>query len=151
MQNYLRIEDIEEILSKIEYRDWTFTVHIDKGYGHLYLQLHFPSEDSYSGEPSIVNSRKWLLSNFMTKSEVVQTALKAVLTSVEHEARENFRYQNKAIFGPHFDVDALVEFSRYKDNLDMRTGEWVNRTLLGSGASGHSDSGPTPTTVPSSV
>nr|WP_315206420.1 hypothetical protein [uncultured Albidiferax sp.] len=44
----------------------------------------------------------------MTPSEVVQTALKCVLTSLEHEARENFKYKGAPIFGPHFDVDDLA-------------------------------------------
>ena len=47
------------------------------------------------------------MSHEATRSEVVQTALKCVLTSVEHEARESFTYRGRAIFGPHLDVDVL--------------------------------------------
>ena len=53
----------------------------------------------------------------MTPSELVQTALKCVLTSLEHEAREHFTYRGAAIFGPHFDVEALV---RIADRRDVR-------------------------------
>jgi hypothetical protein len=62
-------------------------------------------------------TRKWRLSYNMTKSEVVQTALKCSLTSAEHEAREGFLWCKKAIFGPHLDVDALW---RIADSLDVR-------------------------------
>lgn len=51
----------------------------------------------------------WLLSPFMTPGEVVRTALLAVLTAEEHEARERFRFRGKAVFGPHLDVEALRE------------------------------------------
>lgn len=51
----------------------------------------------------------------MTRSEVVQTALKAVLAAVEHEAREFFTYNGRAIFGPHYDVDALWKIANQTD------------------------------------
>jgi len=64
-------------------------------------------------------SRKWRLSTYMTKSELVQTALKAVLTAEEHEARETFHYKGEAIFGPHFDIEELVRIAQEK-RLDTR-------------------------------
>jgi hypothetical protein len=39
----------------------------------------------------------------------VRTALKAVLTAEEHEARERFLFRGRAIFGPNIDVDGLRE------------------------------------------
>jgi hypothetical protein len=33
---------------------------------------------------------------------------------MEHRTREHFRYRGAAVFGPHFDVDALVELCRSK-------------------------------------
>ena len=62
-------------------------------------------------------TRKWRLSRHMTCSEVVQTAFKCVLTAAEHEVREAFKYKNKAIFGPHFDVEALHSIC---DQLEVR-------------------------------
>lgn len=53
--------------------------------------------------------RKWRLSPHMTDGEVIQTALMATLACAEHEHRERFTYKGKAIFGPHFDVEKLVE------------------------------------------
>lgn len=58
-----------------------------------------------------------MLSPNMTKSELVQTAMKAVLAAEEHEAREHFRYRGKCIFGPHIDVDGLLAVC---DDLDAR-------------------------------
>lgn len=55
----------------------------------------------------------------MTKSEFVRTCFLAVLQAVEHETRENFRYRGKAVFGPHIDVDALVEASKFLDKREQ--------------------------------
>lgn len=65
-------------------------------------------------------TRKWYLSPHMTKSELVLTAFKLVLTSEEHEIREAFKYRGKAILGPHFDVDALHSIAGKRSNLDFR-------------------------------
>lgn len=54
---------------------------------------------------------KWYISTYATKSEVIQTALKATLACLEHEAREKFTYRGVAIFGPHFNVDVLHEMA----------------------------------------
>jgi hypothetical protein len=61
--------------------------------------------------PKIGSGRKWRLSAWMTKSEVVQTAFMAYLAWMEHEVRESFKYKGEAIFSPHYDVDALVKLS----------------------------------------
>ena len=119
----LSTETILQTLDDITFRDWNINLRYDVG--RPYLQVSFMEEDIETGEISQQRGRKWFLSFHMTKSEIVSTALKAVLTAVEHEAREQFRYKGRMIFGPHFDVDALVEFSRLKENLDMRTGAWV--------------------------
>lgn len=73
-----------------------------------YLQIEAEDTCASSGLPTVWRSRKWLLSPHMTTSELVQTAFKAVLTAVEHEARERFRYRGRTVFCPHFDVEALV-------------------------------------------
>ncbi len=74
----------------------------------LWLLVAIETGDADTGLSGTQRSRKWRLSEHMTRSEVVQTALKAVLTAVEHEAREKFLYRGRAIFGPHFDVDELA-------------------------------------------
>ena len=71
--------------------------------------------DIVSGEPAQQHTRKWLLSEHMTRSEIVATCLKCVLTSEEHEAREDFLYKGQRIFGPHLDVEALLDLSQRTD------------------------------------
>jgi hypothetical protein len=74
----------------------------------MFLRAQFTAKDIVTGEPAVQHTRKWLLSEHMTRSEIVATALKCVLTSEEHEAREDFTYRGQRIFGPHFDVEYLV-------------------------------------------
>lgn len=127
-QRPMLYEDMEEILRLVRYRNWQVRVEMD-GDG-FYLQWFWyasePEDDSRRWDdvllgipvPQVMKkqtSRKWRLSEYMTKSELVQTALKAVLTAEEHEARESFRYRGKAIFGPHFDVDTLFAIADEKD------------------------------------
>jgi hypothetical protein len=53
--------------------------------------------------------------------EIVQTALKCVLTSAEHRVRESFTYGGKRCYGPHFHVNALAAIA--ESALDRRTAE----------------------------
>lgn len=100
-------DQIKSILFNIEYKDWLFNTG-KQGNGY-YIQVAF-TEDGKDW-----TGRKWYISTHATKSEVVQTALKAVLTAEEHESREKFLYYGKAIFGPHFSVDALLSIAEVQD------------------------------------
>lgn len=95
------------VVGELIYKDWSFF--IGRKDNVLYLQIRFLAPDNGSDKPSlqIQSGRKWMLSEHMTKSELIQTALKAVLTAEEHETREQFLYKNKAIFAPHLNVDVL--------------------------------------------
>lgn len=99
-------EKFREILGRLSYRDWTF--HLGKdAIGLYYLQLRWPDFDVRTDEITAHSGRKWRLSQHMTRSEVVQTALAAVLAAEEHEARERFLYLGRRIFWPTMNVDAL--------------------------------------------
>jgi hypothetical protein len=54
--------------------------------------------------------RKWRLSQHMTDMEFILTALKAVLTGLEHEARETFLVDGVAVGDSHLDLDAYLLF-----------------------------------------
>jgi hypothetical protein len=99
--------DIELILHDIAYKDWQFYIGEKDGVLFLQVRLFRLSEPG-----KLQHGRKWLLSEHMVKSEIVQTAFKAVLTAEEHECREQFRYRGEPIFGAHYDVEALHELAR---------------------------------------
>ena len=105
------------VLDEVTYKDWRFIVVGVPRHDSLYtyMQIQWAASNGFP-----CNGRKWLLSQHMTKSELVQTAFKAVMTAEEHEAREEFRYSNAAIFGPHFDVDRLVDLCDKETALALR-------------------------------
>ncbi|HEX8311545.1 MAG TPA: hypothetical protein VF614_09530 [Chthoniobacteraceae bacterium] len=104
------VERLHTLLREIAFRDWQFTLEADEG--SLYLVATFSAECVETGRMMRQRTRKWRLSQHMTDGEVVQTALLAVLTANEHEAREDFTWKGERIFGPHFDVSALHALCR---------------------------------------
>lgn len=107
------------IIDRVSCPPYKFKVCPD-GPEHAYLQAEYMDPDIFTGEMALQKTRKWRLSSHMTQSELVQTALKCALTSAEHRIRESFRYRGELIFGPHFDVEALVELARAGQH-DRRT------------------------------
>ncbi len=58
-------------------------------------------------QKTFVSRIKWANVGGTGKSEIVATAFKCILTSMEHRCREWFLYKGKAIYQPHYNVDAL--------------------------------------------
>ena len=86
--------------------------------GELWLQMNYTEADiSWPKARKTQTTRKWLISRHSTRSEVVQTALKCLLTSLEHQGREHFHYKGKRVFGPHIDIEAIW---RACESLDER-------------------------------
>jgi hypothetical protein len=111
----LSLQDIQGIVADVHYRDWDFQA--TESSGRIYLQIAFLRsrlDSEHDDRPENELTRKWLLSPFMTKGEIVQTCLKAVLTAEEHEARERFTYKDLKVFSPHFDLDLLVQAAEQK-------------------------------------
>lgn len=98
------LASIAAVLTQLSFPGYYFEA---GGVDRYWIRATFTDRCSVSGREPIQHTRKWYVSHAACKNEIVQTALKCVLTSVEHEARERFKYRGRAIFGPHFDVDAL--------------------------------------------
>lgn len=92
-------------INDCHYQDWKIRLLLEDG--RPQIQVEFEAPDSKTGEPKGWVGRRWRLSFLMTRSEIVTTVFKAIMTAVEHETRENFKYRGRAIFGPHFNVDRL--------------------------------------------
>lgn len=102
----MTLDETAILVRECHYPDYDFFVTVD-GRGAWYLQANYYEPDIITKQREKQSTRRWFLSPEMTKSEVVQTAFKCIVTSMEHRSREGFTYKNKRIFGPHFDVDAL--------------------------------------------
>lgn len=73
-----------------------------------------------TGEPMDWVGRKWRLSQWMTDTELVWTAWKAILTALEHEAREMFRFDGVTVADSHVDIHKLVSFMKAPENHEER-------------------------------
>lgn len=114
----MNMQEVEAVLAEITF-DHHPTIYVAQGGTFFEATGWIQIRDS--DIPLQFNSgRKWRLSQFMTKSEVVQTALVAYLSWVEHEARESFKYKGWAIFGPHFNVDSLVDLASDVTSYEVR-------------------------------
>lgn len=97
------------ILTSIKYKDgWDFGI-VPKGDDiAMFVQFWAPCSERDKGAPELQRGRKWLISEHMTDSEIVQTAFLAIKVAEEHEMRENFKFEGQCIFGPHFDLHNLA-------------------------------------------
>jgi len=73
-----------------------------------------------TGRPHSWNGRWWRLSQHMTDSEIVWTAFKAVLTALEHEAREKFTFKGIRVADSHVDIHKLADFMAQPSVHDSR-------------------------------
>lgn len=101
------LQEVKAIVGEIQFMDRSFRV-LEKGDGFL-LQIVYLESDVETGLQEWQHARKWYVSSFSTKSEIVRTAYKACKTSMEHVVDEHFLYKGKRIYSPHYDVDALAE------------------------------------------
>ena len=101
-------ERLREVLSNISFNGLRFLVEsCDRGF---LIQLAGEEADAATGESQTYLGRKWHIPDRASPSDIVRTAFKAVVTWQEHEAREKFMYRGIPVFGPHSDVDDLVQF-----------------------------------------
>lgn len=106
------------LVDQIEYPGFRYGITLSNDV--MYLQITCDDVCNVTGERMTWKSGKWLLSEHMLDSEVVQKCLKATLTAIEHEAREKFKYRGRAIFDPHYDVDKLWELRGESDSVVRR-------------------------------
>lgn len=93
-------ESLREVLDDIEL-GWS-NLHLRVGEDYIQIwDENLPIE--------FASGRKWRISQYMSRSEVVQTVFAALMAWWEHETREAFLYRGRAVFGPHLDVEALHE------------------------------------------
>jgi len=120
-QRKMSFEEIQAIAADITFNDWT--IYVGRKGEAIYLQIRADGEDNMNpGEKMTWSGRKWQLSEYMVKSEVVRTAYKAVMCAMEHEVSEQFRYKGEPIYDPHMDVEKLLELRQRDDALETRSG-----------------------------
>jgi len=102
----MRRAEAQEILAECGFQDYRFEV-VEVN-DCLFLRAVYYEADTVTGKRERQQTRHWVIETTMSRSELVATAFKCALTSMEHRTREWFRYRGKAIYMPHYDVDQLV-------------------------------------------
>lgn len=112
----LTLTALMHVLAAVRYENWQFEVS-DAGEGKGFLvQVLFSASDARTHElRQEQRGRKWYVSRFATESEIVLTCFKAVLTALEHEARETFTYQGRHVLHPHPDVTELLRLADVRE------------------------------------
>jgi hypothetical protein len=115
----MQLQEIKDFFKEnISYKNWELL--IKEKNGVPYLQIQFVASDNFSGKEERQYCRKWQLSEWMTKTELVRTAFLAVVQAERHELEENFLYKGKAIFNSHLSADKLVELASQPDATEHR-------------------------------
>jgi len=113
---------IEAILQGITYDKpgWKWRL-LEKGGGFLF-QWEFMERDLTSSDPNAPEerqqARKWYISPYMTRSEIIRTAFLSVQQAELHEVAERFQFWGQRIFDPHMDYAAL-SIALYDDKIGV--------------------------------
>lgn len=101
-------------------KGWKF--HVGTKGDAMYLQIIFKAKCNVTGKAADQHCRKYMLSEFMTTTEIVRTAFTAVIQAEDHEAAETFKYKGQDIFNRHVSVDNVAHMmNRWgADSFDYR-------------------------------
>lgn len=105
--------DVIAIVARTRYPGYTFVLETVDGGWLVYAHFMAPCSVE-GGAPRPWNTRKWYLSQYSCESEVVGTLFLLVMTSLEHEAREHFKYQDVTVYDPHLPVRELWKLAADK-------------------------------------
>jgi hypothetical protein len=109
------IEDVWALISRVSYPGFYFRAG-NMGYG-FFVQICYEDRCVDTEKVEWQNGRKWYVSPHATDGEVVQTLLKAAITSAEHNVRERFLVDGVRAFGPHLSLERLIEVARGPEEL----------------------------------
>lgn len=98
---------MRQVLELCKYPGYTFHL-TEVMYESPYLVATYEEPDTETGAVEEQTTRCWLLNAEITPSELVQTAFKCIMTSMEHRTREWFTYRGRPVMQPHHDVEMLV-------------------------------------------
>jgi hypothetical protein len=114
------LDRVRDVVGRVGYREgyrWEVGTEPAHPFGPVFIELQHWRPDAVTGEFAWGGGGRRFLSPDMNDSEIVRTCLGAALSYEEHEVREFFTYKGARVFGPHLDVEALVEVA---DRVDFR-------------------------------
>lgn len=105
-----RAREVGRIVESIDFPGYTFLLGTKQNFNPeiVTVRVSYDEKDVMSGVKETQFGRRWIIEPEATDMAIIQTCFKALLTSLEHRAREHFTYQGKAILQPHFDLEKLL-------------------------------------------
>lgn len=103
-----------QIVKDIDYRDGYF-LETGNEDDTVFIRLAVWRLDTVTKEMGWGHSAKAWLSPSMSRSDVVRVCFGLIRAYNEHEDREFFKYKGTRIFGPHQNVELLVDAGRPTD------------------------------------
>ena len=76
------------------------------------IRVIYDEPDVMSGVVEEQHGRWWPIERKWHNGQIVQTCLKALLTSLEHRAREHFTWRGRNVFQPHFSMMTLWDIAK---------------------------------------
>jgi hypothetical protein len=111
--------DVQFVVDAVRYKDgYDFDLEINEdieGNVEWWISLTVRRVDALTGEPGVGHAVPRVVSPYMTESQIVRMMFGMAMGYEEHECREFFRYDGKAVFGPHISVRSLVDIA---DDVD---------------------------------
>lgn len=99
-------QQIIDAVGQCEFPGYTFDITLDAF--TAYISASYEEADTITSLLMMQKTRTWPVDiASASKSAIVLTCFKCILTSMEHKTREWFLYNGKPILNPHPDVDAL--------------------------------------------
>lgn len=105
MDDSCELSRIQEIIWQIRMPGYGFIV--EAVADEFSLQVFYDEPDVMSGVRETQRGRRWVFPAGQTVGQIVQTAFKAVLTSLEHRAREQFAYRGRPVLNQHLDIEQV--------------------------------------------
>jgi hypothetical protein len=108
------IDEMSAVLQEVSFPGYEFAV-AQSAHGFIYMFASYDEADTITGIVERQYTRRWPLSPEMSKSEIVSTAFKCAITSMEHKTREWFLYRGRAVYQPHYNVDVLWDICEQRE------------------------------------
>lgn len=113
-------EEITNVLSKIEYKDWACVLWPERDY-FLFAWEFMEQDVTKPNDKTLYKQecRKYYIANDATETDVIRTVWLALQQAVMHEVAESFLYNGVRLFDPHTNYVSLSEYMHtHKCNME---------------------------------
>jgi hypothetical protein len=110
--------NFKQLLEKVTFPGYTFELGEENGV--RFVRIYYNEPDTATGIDETQYGRKWWLEPTDSEMGFLQSCFKALLTSLEHRARECFKYDGYPLMFPHRSLaEAIEQAKREKSIIQM--------------------------------